>query len=222
MSELIKYKGFVIKVSPEEYAESPREWDNLATMVCFHKRYELGDKHDYRFDDYNSWSELARDIIRREKPVDIAPLYLYDHSGLRIKIGSFSGLLPQGHAEFDSGQVGFIFVPRAKAVKEFGKRVMKSKVRKIMQGEVQNYDDYISGNVWRYNIMYGDDIVGGLGGIFGSENVMKEARSEVDSIIAYERKKHAERLKGYIKGKVPLQYRKPYKYESNSRRRPRR
>jgi len=26
---------------------NPREWDNLGTMVCFHRRYNLGDKHDY-------------------------------------------------------------------------------------------------------------------------------------------------------------------------------
>ena len=31
----------------DEMAESPREWDNLGTMVCFHGRYNLGDKHEY-------------------------------------------------------------------------------------------------------------------------------------------------------------------------------
>ena len=33
----------------DEMAESPREWDNLGTMVCFHGRHNLGDKHDYKF-----------------------------------------------------------------------------------------------------------------------------------------------------------------------------
>ena len=31
----------------DEAARSPREWSNLGTMVCFHGRYDLGDKHDY-------------------------------------------------------------------------------------------------------------------------------------------------------------------------------
>lgn len=31
----------------DEYAESPREWDNLGTMVCWHGRYMLGDEHNY-------------------------------------------------------------------------------------------------------------------------------------------------------------------------------
>ena len=28
-------------------AESPRDWDNLGTMVCFHKRRSLGEKHNF-------------------------------------------------------------------------------------------------------------------------------------------------------------------------------
>lgn len=40
--------GFRLLIIQQEYAEDPRNWDNLGTMVCFHKRYDLGDKHDYR------------------------------------------------------------------------------------------------------------------------------------------------------------------------------
>ncbi|HOO12216.1 MAG TPA: hypothetical protein PK684_04600 [Bacillota bacterium] len=32
----------------DEDAESPREWGNLGKMICFHGRYDLGDKHDYK------------------------------------------------------------------------------------------------------------------------------------------------------------------------------
>ena len=34
-------------ISPDEMADSPRSWDNLGTMVCWHRRYQLGDKHTY-------------------------------------------------------------------------------------------------------------------------------------------------------------------------------
>lgn len=33
-----------LKVVYDENPESPREWSNLGTMVCFHKRYDLGDE----------------------------------------------------------------------------------------------------------------------------------------------------------------------------------
>jgi len=35
---------YVIKILPDEDPESPREWDNLGTMVCAHSRYNLGDE----------------------------------------------------------------------------------------------------------------------------------------------------------------------------------
>lgn len=37
------YKGYTIKIYHDEDAESPRDWDNLGEMVCFHRRYNLGD-----------------------------------------------------------------------------------------------------------------------------------------------------------------------------------
>ena len=43
--------GLTLRVIPDEYADSPREWDNLGTMICFHGRYDLGDKHSYRNQD---------------------------------------------------------------------------------------------------------------------------------------------------------------------------
>ena len=43
--------------------------------------------------------------------------YLYDHSGLAMSTESFSGSAP--HAECDSGQVGWIYVSKEYALKEF-------------------------------------------------------------------------------------------------------
>ncbi len=34
---------FSYRIEPDELYESPREWDNLGTMVCSHPNYELGD-----------------------------------------------------------------------------------------------------------------------------------------------------------------------------------
>jgi len=39
---------YTLKIVYDEYAESPREnQDNLGTMICWHNRYNLGDKHSY-------------------------------------------------------------------------------------------------------------------------------------------------------------------------------
>lgn len=36
--------GCLISIYPDDDAESPRDWDNLGTMTCWHRRYVLGDE----------------------------------------------------------------------------------------------------------------------------------------------------------------------------------
>ena len=154
-TDIINHKGYSIEIEPAEFPENPREWDNLGKMVCFHSRYDIGDKHDYKADDYSNWNELEADIIDTENPVCIYPVYLYDHSGLRIKIGSFSNL-PQGHAEFDSGQVGFIYVTEEDIKKWYLVKSVtpeiEKRVEKALRAEIETYDNYLSGEVFGYEI----------------------------------------------------------------------
>ena len=42
--ETREYKGFTIEIWRDDYAESPREWDNVATFVCEHRNYNFGDE----------------------------------------------------------------------------------------------------------------------------------------------------------------------------------
>jgi hypothetical protein len=39
--------GKLLCIGFESYPNSPREWDNLTEMICYHPRYNLGDKHNY-------------------------------------------------------------------------------------------------------------------------------------------------------------------------------
>ena len=34
-------------VERDDYPDNPRNWDNIGTMVCFHSKHDLGDKHYY-------------------------------------------------------------------------------------------------------------------------------------------------------------------------------
>jgi len=134
----------------DECPESPREWDNMGVMVCFHSRYNLGDKnHGYSKDDFDSWGELERKIWGDEDPVVVLPLYLYDHSGITIKTSPFG-------SRWDSGQVGFIFA-RKKDVKkmlliETIVGAAEKRVTDILNGEVENYDQYLRGDVYGFII----------------------------------------------------------------------
>jgi hypothetical protein len=169
---------FACTIYQDEDAESPREWDNLGTMICFHGRYNLGDKHELSL-------EEARELENSDDVISL-PLYLYDHSGLRIKVGSFAGLLPQGHAEFDSGKVGFVYCTKEKACKEYGcKRIgprRRMAVEKVLEGEVKTYDDYLSGQVYGYSIEdKNGDHVDSCTGFYGLDDARSAANAAMDN-----------------------------------------
>lgn len=112
----------------------PRDWDNVCTIVCFHRRYILGDKHNYADSDeffndilYNVCGmkyEDFEELSTREKyklacesdKIYIQELNLYDHSGLTI---STSSGYPYND-RWDAGCVGWVYVSKEKAIEECG------------------------------------------------------------------------------------------------------
>lgn len=212
-----KYKGYKIKIEIDEDPIDPREDDgNLGIMACKHPNYELGDKTDIDWDwlkeNLETWADIEKYLIKNEGAVAIAPLWLYDHSGLRMKIGSFSGLLPQGHAEFDTVPVGFIYTTRAKILECFGvKRITKEilvRARQNLEAEVKTYDSYISGSVFGWVTEGADgERVDSCWGYYDTDSAMNDARESVDAIVKEAQEKHEVKLKGYIRNKVALNYR---------------
>lgn len=143
--------GKTLEIHTDEgSANNPRNWDNLGTMVCFHRRYNLGDKHDYDHNDYKGWSEMFKAIEKNEDALIILPLYLYDHSGITISTSPFD-------CQWDSGQVGFIFVSKEKVRKEYNVKRISPKIAEkalsVLEGEVKTYDQYITGDVYGFKVI---------------------------------------------------------------------
>ena len=199
----MNYKGYEIEIKQDENVESPREWDNMGKMICFHRNYRLGDKHSYSTDD-------LKDTIK-QKDVFSLPLYLYDHGGISISTGSFIGRAQ--HAQWDSGCVGAIIVTYEDIRKEYNvKKVTKKileKVEKQLKSEVETYDQFLTGDVYGYEITKDGEDIDSCWGFYGRDNCEEEAKSIVDSTIQHETKNHLIQLKEWIKNKVELIYRKP-------------
>lgn len=127
-----------VTVRYDEVAGSPREWDNLGTMVCWHGRYNLGDEQPSI-----SPSEYLADLP--EGTITL-PLYLYDHGGISMSSSPFS-------CPWDSGQVGFIYVTRETIAKEFPNYTPEDDtIRQYLANEVKTYDTYLSGQVYWYQV----------------------------------------------------------------------
>jgi hypothetical protein len=194
-----KFYGLTISIEADEDCQDPCDmFDDLGTMVCCHSRYNLGHKQDTN----EAIEELAND------PQNIVlPLYLYDHSGITMNTTGFS-------CPWDSGQVGIIYVSKEKIRSEYGvKRIspkLRAKVLKVLKGEVETYDDYLTGNVWGYTVADASgDIIDSCWGFYGDyeKNCLVEARLSAKSIVKSKVQDHIANLKRWIKGKVELQYR---------------
>ena len=169
-----EYKDHTIKIYLDDMSESPREWDNLGTMACFHRHYILGDVHDYDVDD-------VKNLVLRSDVISL-PLYLYDHSGITM---STSRSKWPFNCPWDSGQVGYIFVTKEKIREEFSrKRVTKKlieKVIEILRSEVAIYDVFIRGDVVGYEIENGDEeFVDSCWGYYNLEHLLEDARRIID------------------------------------------
>lgn len=238
------------------------DYDNLGTMVCWHRRYSLGDKHEYQepihfashlaskhlsekdvftaikngelsnfrlipgekegdpyslerddslFSNKHEWEKtdckVSPDLQRIEDgnsfylqvdvfdfctsqellkmcekygDVAILPLHLYDHSGISMSTGSFVGRAP--HAEWDSGQVGYIYMDKETAMKELCVREedWKSHAEKTLQSEVETYDNFLTGEVYGYKLYEGLEEIDSCWGFNpGKEDIKTLMREEL-------------------------------------------
>ncbi|MEW6770135.1 MAG: hypothetical protein AB1330_01900 [Bacillota bacterium] len=172
----------VLRVYVDDFPEDPRSWDNLGTMVCWHKRYRLGDKHNFstvrdfleslvydlmedeRFilnclNDGESVDHIIEEMSDEElweiinKHAVVLPLYLYDHGGLCMNTTGFA-------CPWDSGQVGWIYVTHKRIKEEFIgaeldeiSEATRKKSEEILKEEVRVYSDYINGSVYGFRLV---------------------------------------------------------------------
>ena len=149
MKNIIENEKYKLEIFDDLNPCSPREFDNLGTMVCFHRRYNLGDKTELKSSDFSSWEELESYLYKEEDALIAIPVFMYDHSGLWINTTGFS-------CPWDSGQVGYIYVSKEKVRREYScKRIskkLKEMIREILCSEVDLYNDYLCGNVYGFTL----------------------------------------------------------------------
>ena len=162
----IEVGSCIVRIRIDDDPESPRAWSNLGTMICWHRRYKLGDEH--RFAD----PQTFRDWLAAN-PSIVLPLFLYDHSGITMNTTGF-------HCPWDSGQVGYIYVTLADVRKEYGKRRISGSTRQraeeCLRQEVAAYDDYLTGSVYGFIVEDKDgETVDSCWGFYGLDDCIAQA-----------------------------------------------
>jgi len=247
MSLVAAKAPYVLEILYDDMAESPREdHDNFGTMVCWHSRYALGDKHDYDDPDefmqelvqktvpakeivafvksgsaedvrlaydrsvhgwtaesydrqFKKWfneitfegklqdgiSEISEAIIPVLSRTDlhalagrkncIMPLYLYDHSMISMSTSTFIGRAQ--HAEWDSGQVGWIYAGHDRVQEEYGAVTPETveKAQNFLRGEVEEYDCYLTNQCYGFRLYQDGAETDSCWGFLGYISDVKEA-----------------------------------------------
>lgn len=181
MSEKITKNGFTAEIQQEDDASycNPRDNDNAAVLVCSHRDYRLGDREPTdteREAARRGFDVLVRYLELTEGALAVQPLYLYDHSIVRMSTRSFVGRAQ--HAEWDSGMVGFAYVPRDNPCGTDAEHAAA-----CIDAEVDEYDKWGSGDVYYVEVKDPDgEVADSCGGFIGYEYAAEYAREMLDSV----------------------------------------
>jgi hypothetical protein len=184
------YKYHRIALYADDSPESPRDWDTLGTLVCWHRRYRLGDalpealrSSCSHHSDPDSLERFQAWAHQQRRTLLILPVYLYDHSGLALATRPFS-------CTWDSGQVGWIFASHAHIRAAFGVRrltaAILARATASLRAEVETYSRSLDGDVYGYRL-FGPEATDtepdSCWGFYGEAACLAAACGSIDAIL---------------------------------------
>lgn len=183
-----------VQVETDDWAENPREWDNLWTILTWTRRYDSIDSNQFRdmeeflldnltekqlrnlYKGNPSTKEFFERIQKRFYDLGylVEPISKYEHGQVVFSAGVSQG--------WDSGVVGLAMVNIDDIKKEYETTVLskglKEKIHAILVDELDTYNSWANGYVYTVALMdFDGDIVDSLGGMIGydtEEDMIKE------------------------------------------------
>jgi len=192
--ETIKYRGVEIEIKQDEMAESPNEWESDNFLVYDHRDFYVEKKGFNPRDIFDYFEEHAFKKVLYQGHF-VFMVYAYIHSGVALSLGR------NGYPfndRWDVSSTGNILIKRQKGV------WTEAKARKIAEGLIETWNQYLSGDVYGYNIEQFNE---SCWGYYEYDTCLQEAKGIVDWHLEEARKKRIVILKQLIKSKVPLEYR---------------
>jgi hypothetical protein len=150
---VFEYPKTVLIIEPDNDPWNPLEGDHFGHMICFHRRYDLGDEHDEPHQkDAFKFQEWIKSMYARRELIYL-PLYLYDHSGITI---SYNDTYPYNDP-WDAGLVGYIYATNEDIRENWGIKKATMKWQKqayaLLKDIVDEYDQYLRGDAYGFTLM---------------------------------------------------------------------
>ena len=190
-----------VQVDNDDCAESPREWDNLWTILTWTSDYNSIDSNPYAdldtfLADYltekqienlyksNSEKEFFERIEKRfyELGYLIKPISKYEHGQV-----SYYAEILRG---WDSGVVGLAMVNIEDVKKEYGASVLskglKEKIHAILDSELDTYNSWANWYVYTISLLdFDGNVVDSLGGMIGYDTEKDMIQEYIDNYTEY-------------------------------------
>lgn len=178
-----------VQVESDDWAENPREWSNLWTILTWTNRYQSIDSNQFRdleeflldnltekqlinlYKGNPSTKEFFERIQKRFYDLGylVEPISKFEHGQVVFSAGVSQG--------WDSGVVGLAMVNIDDIKKEYETTVLskglKEKIHAILDDELNTYNLWANGYVYTVALIdFDGNVVDSLGGIYENEDKM--------------------------------------------------
>lgn len=165
IAQEIKVENISVEICYDQFAESPRTWDNATKFVMFHKRYNLPNEIGIDHNHYTSWDKMQEALDKKYKWV--YPVFMYDHSGIAFSVNQFE-------CPLDSGQVGFIVSNEGTPEEAYMHAT----------AELKTFGDYMNGDVYGVRVFEDTEEIDSCYGYFGCDHEDSGLKDELDSFLS--------------------------------------
>lgn len=199
MKTQIEHLGFTINLVQDEHAESPNNWgDDSAFLVYDHRQFCVERKG---FDPSDIF-ERFQNGGRLYDGYFMFPVYAYIHSGVSLSLGRNSYPFNGG---FDTSFRGFCLIKRESGT------WTSDKARKVAEGITETWNQYLSGDVYGYQVEDKDGTeLDSCWGFYGSDHCLEEAKAICAYHLGEQFKKRIQAVKTFIRNRVPLHIRQSH------------
>jgi hypothetical protein len=189
-------RNFHIEVFPDDCDESPREWGSPTDIVSLADRVFSSDKNAIPLEMNEDGKLILNPCgLGNAKMYEyhsggkalVLPIYMLSHSGVTISTTPFGD-------HWDSGCVGYIYMNNLSALKENfinpeTGAIDWLKVKNVLEGDIKVYNQYLQGDVYFYKTYVTNpfdetkkESIDSCGGIYGLEEALKQAESEIPKL----------------------------------------
>lgn len=167
-----------ISIVIDEHPQSPREdYKPLGKLIGWHRKYDVCDVKAENTEMYTSWKEWADNEL--PKNIVALPVYMYDHGGITLSTGAFN-------CQWDSGQLGFIYVKKEDLRKEYEVKRVSQKlvedVERVLEREIELYSVYLSETSYGIEFKENGWLVESSWGYYGYKSDEEMVKEMLDNI----------------------------------------